>query len=277
MKFTEDIIPNLTKKYKPSSIKTFQEYFKRIPGTVRNYKKTNQFISSVVNDNTRKAYLASILAVLKAQETPPEKLIKRYQKDFDILAEDILKKRAYKRANQKEEENYISWEDILKIKDKLQTPLNSLVLGLFTDIPPLRGSEFSQAVIKQKASLKDKKSKQNTFSLKEGKFYLNSYKTDNLYGPQVIDIPEDLIKKIKQYMKTNKIKNGEKLNLTSNKIHNTLRRIFRPKYVSTQMLRKIYISDFLKDKKNNIEERKKLAKQMLHSLASQEFIYNRFA
>ena len=51
--------------------------------------------------------------------------------------------------------------------------------------------------------------------------------------------------------------------------------IFKPYKISSSMMRKIFISDFLASKPS-ADLRKKVANQMAHALDTQEFIYQRF-
>jgi integrase len=124
----------------------------------------------------------------------------------------------------------------------------------------------------------------NIFDLKNNKFIIGQYKTEKTHGIRFITIPKKLIQIVEKWYQITDSKNlipnlkEKDVPMTQQAFTDLLFRIFQPKNISTSMLRKIYISDKLKNSsfRNDPVKRKKLAHEMGHTLETQEFIYNRF-
>ena len=191
--------------------------------------------------------------------------------------------------------------------------LRYVVLGLYTYIPPLRGQDYYNTRIitnndiinltkeidndndNDKDNDKDKiiyaallkKLKSNFLHIDNMNLVIGDYKTQNVYGNRIIDIPKELHEPLLTWSKINdsgylipNIATGNKMSQQG--FTDLLWRIFSPKKVSTSMLRKIYISEILAEKEKTMAKedfinfRKKLAHSMAHSLSTQEFVYSRF-
>jgi len=106
---------------------------------------------------------------------------------------------------------------------------------------------------------------------KSGKLYFNKYKTSDRYGLQVLDVPDELNKIIKKWIKINDSdyllfsSNGNPL--TSPQITRTLNKIFDGKKISVDMLRHIYLTNYYKNMPALIKM-EELASDMGHSVAT---------
>lgn len=110
---------------------------------------------------------------------------------------------------------------------------------------------------------------------------LNEYKTDKTFGENVLKIKPDLKKLFNNWFKYyNKDKehvfmqmNGDPFN--TNNLSKALARItkkYMGKSISTRMIRKIFVSDEFNETK---QKQEKKAKQMGHSVQTQNLIYNK--
>ena len=159
----------------------------------------------------------------------------------------------------KEEENWISTEEIKKLYDELffnasamlnnklamhyQTIVNYMLLaclGGISGIAPRRSQDFTEMKLKNY-------SKTDNY-YKAGKFYFNIYKTSQHYGEQVIDVKEkapEFYKLLQKWVKLNPTdyllfsSNQEKF--TSPQVTKAFNRLFG-KRASTNMLRHSYLT-----------------------------------
>jgi integrase len=105
-------------------------------------------------------------------------------------------------------------------------------------------------------------------------FIFENYKTQNIYGKQVIEVNDELNEIIKNYIKLNNLKKGDKLiNLNENGFLRMLAAIFSRylnKKISVSMLRHIYITHAHATKMLNTDGDKKiLSNKMAHSVKTQ--------
>jgi hypothetical protein len=183
----------------------------------------------------------------------------------------------------KEEENWISTEEIKKLYDELffnasamlnnklamhyRTIVNYMLLaclGGISGIAPRRSQDFTEMKLKNY-------SKTDNY-YKAGKFYFNIYKTSQHYGEQVIDVKEkapEFYKLLQKWVKLNPTdyllfsSNQEKF--TSPQVTKAFNRLFG-KRASTNMLRHSYLTG----KYGKLqEEMAKDSEMMSHSPATQ--------
>ena len=175
----------------------------------------------------------------------------------------------------KEEENWITVEDLTTITDKCdlivgelknkkkitddqyERLLDCLILSLYTKIPPRRSLDYIEMVTAYPEENK------TTNYLFDNTFYINRYKTAKTYQQQVIDIPANLQAIIKLYLKHKKGDNDKFLInkkgvafKSSTDMTVRLNKIFDKK-ISVSMLRKLYLSskygDTMKDMQKDAE------------------------
>ena len=108
------------------------------------------------------------------------------------------------------------------------------------------------------------------------KFSFNDYKTNKIYGENVVEVDKPLKLKINLFLKLNDYKVGDDIfpmrrNAMSNLLTKTSAKIIKKK-VSVQILRKFYISE----KYGGVsQEQVKDAQTMSHSVGTQQAVYNK--
>ena len=224
------------------------------------------------NDQTKKTTLAAlyILTGLKEYQTVMNSIMKKVN--------DIYKDQ---KMNSKQEENWISIDEIRTKYDDLHLEaismlnkkkilnenvmmeflLMSFLSGIL--IPPRRSLDFSELKIRNYDVKTD-----NYY--KSGKFYFNRYKTSKTYGLQIVDLPKELNTILKKWIKINNkdfmiySSNGKQLSCPQ--ITRILNKIFG-KRISTSMLRHIYLTNVYKDVPK-INQMQDLANEMGHSVST---------
>lgn len=264
---------------------------------LKKYSKVINFLEKrYENPKTRKNYITTIIVVLKSMKVRKYVILK-YLKCFDKLKNEIDNQYKTHELNQKEKDNFLSWDDILKIKDRLKEKYEQidfdkpdlkgdldicqqyLILSLYTDIPPVRNdyvnTKFTEDVNKEDM-------KHNYIDVQKQEFYLNFYKTVGIYGVKIINIPNNIIEIIKNFRKINttayllvNLKQHKPMN--ANNLTRYINKIFKHtgKNISTSMLRKIYISTKLIYNKNLEENKRELANKMMHSVSMQRDVYTK--
>ena len=253
-------------------------------------------------DSTRKTYLASIVSVLSSVKDKPT-YKKVYQHYYDLM----MKKASDMKANEtdgktaKQEENWISWNDVLATKTALLNAVKEfvnnkqitnqqfnvllayLVLSLYTDVPPRRNQDYADMYVVSKWNENMDKNK-NYYEISSPKFIFNRYKTAKKYGTQTIEVPASLVEAIEMYLKHHPLKKGKITKNTEfkflvyadgspltavNSITRILNKVFGRK-IGSSMIRHIYLSSKYADVK---EEQKEDALAMGHSVAEQQNTY----
>jgi len=256
------------------------------------------------SDNTKKTFYSGITSVLSLYKDKPS-YKKTYQYYYDKMmgkATEIKENVNENEKTKKEEENWLSWEDIIVIKmalrdialavskEKLITPeqfeclLAYVILCLYTDIPPRRNQDYQDMFVVSVLPKDDEKTK-NYLDWTNKKMIFNHYKTAKKYGTQEIDLSDkkDLLEAITLYLKHHPLntakgkalpKNAEFRFLVYddgsglvavNAITRILNKIFGGKKIGSSQLRHIYLSS-----KYNIDEMKEDAEAMGHSLEEQK-------
>lgn len=168
--------------------------------------------------------------------------------------------------------NNLTWK---KLADKIDlTKANDeekLIVKLYMMFPPRRGNEFAN--MKYTTSKKPDEIFNYILLSKNGvpiEFIFNVYKTSRSYGQQRFKIPNEL----KTFIRSLNPKNNAFVfdgRQSDKGISKFIQRTF-DKYssydVGSQMLRRLYITDFL-DKKRTQKEKKDLANMMAHSINEQ--------
>lgn len=172
--------------------------------------------------------------------------------------------------SEKQEENWLTWEEVNKKKSELKEECSSflsnkhitpaqfetlqqyLLLSLYTDIQPRRNQDYLEMYVVKKLG-KEYPKDRNYYDMATHRFVFNKYKTAKKYNEQVEAVPTELQEVLKAYLSQHplakgKVKefkllvkaDGSGLN-TVNSITRILNRIFRKK-VGSSMLRHIYLS-----------------------------------
>lgn len=244
---------------KPVTDLTFLKDVKHILNKIKDYKPT-----------TQRSFIISACVVLKNNN---ESL---YQKYYELLSKmnNDLKVRTEK--TEKQEDNWMSQEDILgklkslevkgKVTNKEQYTqlLHHLILSLYVLQAPRRNIDY--CLMKIASDMSD--DKYNYLDLNEKKFIFNNYKTDHKYHKVELEIEDELMKVITKYLKHHphkaKLKNkkhnvhflvhldGEPIN-KSHEITKILNSIFGKK-IGSSMLRNIFLSSKYGDMVKELKE-----------------------
>lgn len=290
MSSIDDVIKQRRPNLSPSSVKTYSSilrnlYKKLNPEhkelNVKFFDKQDDIINALANmePNKRKTILSALVIITDNNK----KYLALMNQDADKVKEFINKNE----KTEAQKENWINGDQIkklfdehllvfsniikkAKVKDKLdmvdlQKAQDFIILiltsGLF--IPPRRLMDYTQFVIKDADKDKD-----NFFDVKAKKFVFNKFKTTKFYGTQEVELKDPkFIKYIKAWMKLNPYPTllvdtlGHAL--TSVKLNQRMNKIYGKK-ISVNILRHSFLSE-----KYNIEDMKKTANEMGHSINEQ--------
>ena len=190
---------------------------------------------------------------------------------------------------EKEAKNFVRWSKLKKSVDRVEDPRDKAIVAMYTMLAPRRSQSVAMLRILNHQEIGTEKliyELHNWILLgKDGMplhFIYHVYKTSHTYGETIVDIPKDLAKIMKKYLDGKNLKSGDILfGNSSGKIYKNFSRVVSSifdklfeKKITINSLRHGFISDFLKIKRT-ISEKKKLAKNMGHSIAMQAF-YDRF-
>lgn len=263
-------------------------------------KKTDDIIKKLTTyaESTQKTLLASLTSVLSLDKDKAG-----YKKAYKFYHDKMMDKAKVAKAedttvaNEKQTENWLTWEEVLKkvselkeacavfTNEKTLTPeqhstlLSYLILSLYSELPPRRNQDYLNMVV-YRALKKDKLSEldnyKNYLIVLKGvptEFIFNVYKTAKTYGQQKIAIPPSLREVLELYLKrigdrgkeSNLLRNPDLSTVTqANAITRILNKVFGKK-VGSSMLRHIYLSS-----KYDIKEMTDDAIGMGHSLSEQK-------
>jgi integrase len=279
---------------KPFKSLTFLKVRDDIDKKVAKYAESTQ--------KTIYATLASVLSLYK-DKSAYKAIYKFYHDKMNVKVAEASKVDTAE-PTKKQEENWITWEEVNKIRNDLwnkslefsdkktlspseyHTLLELLILSLYIDVPPRRNQDYlAMKIIKTKAQKfappLSTYTDQNFLVVRKGipeELVFNTYKTAKKYGSQNVIIPREafLVKIINLYLKHRPKVAGEDKELAllvnhngsvmtqANAITRLLNGVFNKK-IGSSMLRHIYLSH-----KMNISDMKQDAQDMGHSLQEQQ-------
>jgi hypothetical protein len=278
-----------------SSIKTYCNCLKNLfndifPKEDFNYKLLISEHEKVLNHlkqikyNVRKTLLSALVVISEDKE----KVQNAYRK---MMIEDAEKYNAEQKKNKmtpQQAESWITWKEILDILEKLKLKyyyifkeekpskddiLNLqkyIILSCYALIPPRRAMDYCEMKVAKFDANKD------NYYLKSN-FFFNKYKTAKFTGLQNEKVPkslESLLKKWIAFRKTDYLfTDYYDKPLTSSGMTKILNSIFKPKNISVNMLRHIYITE---KSAPLIKELEETATAMGHS-TNQAKLYVKFA
>jgi len=243
---------------------------------------------SSLHYTTKRNYLNAIVVYLMT-EKDNEDLIKKYTDIRDELNKKYEEEQATGIISDKQKENFVDIAEVNKmivqmgheIKDKKLKKKEDLtakdknliqvytLYNIYTRLPlrnDLAGMEVINKRAYNKLSEEDKKA-ENYLVINKNKMFmvLNKYKTSSKYQELIIDIPKDLEKLLRQYIRINgmgvlfKSSTGKPLsrNALSQLLLKTSKK-YMGKSISTTMLRKIYLSSKYADMKEELEKDNKI-------------------
>jgi hypothetical protein len=253
--------------------------------------------------NTQKGYLTAICSILKSYSKSNKSYAPLYD-SYKSKLYDMVKNNP--KTNEKTEvqsENWMSWDEVLSIKDKLKSEVNRfedekkidtpqyetllkyITISLYTDNEPRRNADYQLLyVVKDNTDLPNDK---NYLDMKNKQFIFNVYKTVKHEGKKVLNISDELFNKIKHIYfkfhplikgKLNKISNKEPIRFLVyedgspldkiNSLTRLLNKIFN-RNVGSSMLRHIYITHKYGFMIDTYAEMEQTASNMSHSLVTQ--------
>ena len=305
-----DIIKKARPNIKDNSVKMYVsnlEKLKKLFNTdnydfLKDEKKVLDKLSNL-SDNTIRNYLNAVLIYLMAinDKGKLDEEVKVYTKLRDDLNKKYEDNQASGNISEKQKANFVDINEIYKmietmgkeIKDKKIKKKEDLtakdktllmvyiIFNIYVRLPMRNDIAGMEAISKRqynKLSETEKKEK-NFLVVEKNKMtmILNKYKTSKKYEENKIDIPKDLEKLLRLYIRINGMgvlfttSTGNPLsrNALSQLLIKTTKK-YMDKSISTTMLRKIYLSSKYSDVK---DEMAKDAKVMGHSVDTQQKIY----
>jgi len=276
-------------------LSNIRKVFKEVFNNEIDIKHFNKFVIvkkylENLTPSTRKNVMTAIMVLLKAFNTKKATLNK-YEKYFEELINDYENNYDKQTKSEKENKNWITQEELQNKIKELEDKINKydmskltksqediiqqhLLLLLYTEIPPMR-NDYAQMKVYHEKEVKG----ENYIHLKKKVIILNKYKTSKTYGEKEIDISDKIIKLIKRWVDITGneyllINIRDRNPMTNNGLTKYLNKIFKPKKVSTTLLRKLYLSE----KYPVVHDRKDMKKDayiMGHSLDTQQGIYRK--
>ena len=250
-------------------------------------------LDAIENVSTRKSYLTAIVGVLKANTNTPKSLKEYYGKQLTTSINEAREIALSPSKTQRQQENWIDWEDVLKRYEKLNRYVDGLMeedtkqeimrdknarekvarvmlLALYVLIPPRRTLDYFEMYVDDA----DDNRQKNYYDREKNEFVFNNYKTAKHGGQDRIKVPDDLKSVLERHIEFYDIKKGEKLLRMSMGnpptsiawIGNHLNILFGKK-ISVSMLRHIYLTGKYGD---NLDEMKRDAEMMAHSVSQQK-------
>lgn len=242
-------------------------------------------LDAIPNDNTRKSYTASIVAILNRQKGKVWEDLNKYYRVMFLKERSIFAEKPAHEKTETQKENWISWDNIKEIFGKLKDKAddaskkarmsnadrkvveNYMILALYVLQPPRRNADYYLMEI-GKGSNESK----NYADLKDGKYYFNNFKTAKS-GKECLTIPDEIMPVLKWYVKLMNLRDGDYLlfpdddaRTNSNRMTKALNSILGKK-VGASMLRHIYLSNKYG---KIIEEQTEDANFMAHSVTMQK-------
>lgn len=252
--------------------------------------------------STKKNYVASVLSVLSIYKEKKglDTLHEKYSELMETLVKQLDEQNPENTKSNRQQKNWMSWDEIMKKRDDLETNirqelkglkfkdldkrnhynilLNMVVLSLYTLIPPRRNDYATMEIIEDEKDATNEN--MNYLVLNAKKFIYNNYKTSAKFGKQEIDIPPKLMNVIKLFLRFHpllqiKTKSYPVRFLVmadgravpkNNGITRILNRIFDNKHIGSSLLRHIFLTEKYGDV---LQEKNELAQKMGHSVSMQ--------
>lgn len=259
-----------------------------------NPKDVANKISHLHYTSQRNAYNAIILLLLAIEGD--KELIEEYGKMRDELNNKYEEEQASGKISEKQSKNFVEMSEVenmvnemgnivksYKKKESLNQNERQLLKAytLFSILIriPTRNDQAGMILISKKMynKLKEEDKKAHNYLLMEKssmKFIYNQYKTAKKYAENIVDIPKDLEKILRMYIRIMGINSGDILfDMTKNAQSQLLLKMsqkYMGKRISSTMIRKIYLSSKYGD---TLKEMKEDAKIMGHSTDVAQSVY----
>lgn len=257
-------------------------------------KQVEDKVSEKHFTSQRNLYNAIIVYLMAIDED--KDIIKEYSDIRDKLNEKYEEEQQSGKISEKQGKNFVDISEIQKMIDEMEkevktykkkeslTSKQKQLLKAYTLFNiliriPTRNDQAGMILISKTMynKLKEEDKKKDNFLLMEKtsmKFIYNVYKTAKKYAENIVDIPKDLEKILRMYIRLNKINSDEVLfPMTKNAQSQLLLKMsqkYMGKRISSTMIRKIYLSSKYGD---TLKEMKKDAKMMGHDTATAQKVY----
>jgi len=233
--------------------------------------------------NTQRTYYIGIVSVLKGNP----KFKKQFQVYYDRMMEFNKELKTNNTKSETQKDNWVEQNQVLDLQRDLKsraegllskkkkltvgefgTLLDWVVLSLYTLQPPRRNADYQFCFVVKHFD-PNLSTDVNYYSLDNGTFYLNNYKTKKSYHQQEVVAPEELRDTISSYLRFHplrselKKKSGNPIPLlvnaegepftNINSITRILNRIFG-KRVGVSLLRNIFLTDKYGKEVSDLEE-----------------------
>jgi hypothetical protein len=245
---------------KPFNNLAFTKKFDVVQAIIDGYSKSTQ--------GTQYMVLSSVLSLFADKPS-----YKASYNHWKVKMMEFKKERDQLPPNQKserQEENWITWDDVVKKKSALNTELSSFIsnknitqqqfekmlqyvlMCLYTDIQPRRNQDYLYMYVVKKMP-KEPDTNKNYYDLSTHKFHFFKYKTQKKWGQQTEDVPEVLQQVLGTFFKHHPLAKNKEFKLlvksdgsplnTVNSITRILNRVFGGKKIGSSMLRHIFLSN----------------------------------
>ena len=252
---------------------------------LKDYEKVLEDIFTNENPHSRMNLIATCCKVLNEKEG-----FEDAYNFYKTKLVELRKKQTFLPRTEKQIENWMTKEEVLKVFSKLAEDTEHLwkkkewdtgefllfqsfmVLALFVLQPPRRATDYNLMKIGKSENLDS-----NWFLKKDKKFVFNVFKTAKTAGTQEIEICEDLMKILKKYLKHHPLKKDpEYFLIYEGDVSSILKNLFGKK-IGVSMMRNIMLSNEYSEKIKKVNELyteiEDIAKQMGTSLKSALEIY----
>jgi len=258
-------------------------------------KTSGRLDNNKLSIHARDGYVSAIGALFRHTPGMIQKKTELYKKWTDLhqeIREDINNQK-YHTNKPSKENSYVSFEELEKTRNKQKIgSFERLLLSMYTLIPPVR-SDYDKVIIYNNSdNIREDIRNYMVLSNKENYIVLREYKTNNKYKDQIINLPSNLLKEINKSLelyprdylfvslqKKTELKPFEKPNSFNKWANRILKKLFDKKNITLTTLRHIYITrrDLKLEEKSGLE-RNKIAKQMGHSISTQQnYLWHTYA
>ena len=265
MEFKNNIKQALLKERPKLSDKSLTSYVSTLSNLPRNMANENPTNVKYFTDKVDQIikFLKDKPARSRKSVLSPLVVLTGLEKYRKIMKEDIEKYNEIsiqQKKTEKEEVNWMTWEKVMVKHDELKAAYSYaiskkqyvhkpvmdkmndfILLSLYVLMPPRRALDYAALKYKDFDSNKD-----NFIDFKKKQIVFNKYKTFRTYGKQTFDVPPELLKYIKKWVKL-KPQDGYVIDTndhSTNDVTKQLNAIFKPKKVSVNMLRHSYLTHF---------------------------------
>jgi hypothetical protein len=298
-------------KLKPNTVKQYEVQLKRLQDLfetnswdfLSDFDSVKEKISNT-HFTTQRNYYNSIIVLLMAlnHEKQYDDLIKEYVTIRDSLNQKYSEEQISGKISAKQKDNFVELSEIQKMLSKMENEikkerikkkenitkndlelLTAYTLFSFLVRLPTRNDMAEMKLISKAEYNKLSENEETNYLVREkSKMFilLTNYKTNKTYGNKIIDVPKDLEKILRMYIKLTKKSNGDVIftNFNGQAINrNAISQLliktskhYLDKSISSTMIRKIVLSDKFADSN---KEKKQMSHITGHDVSTMDSVY----